>query len=439
MTWPAGWDVETLTSRSRRAVTLVVIGRVAAAVAAHGRIALGGAVDGPVPGFADGGRRGSAWRRRLQANLTPSSVLLRTSLRIGLGLGAARALEGVLDLQHGFWVVFATLSVLRTTPGRTGATALQALAGTVLGALVATVIVLTLEADATAYAVVLPFAVFAGVAAGSVGLVAGQAAFTVMIVVLFNLAKPGAWELPLLRVEDVAIGAATGIAIGLAIWPRGARAQVRRALAELVRAATALAAGVARAPLGGRRKTAAPAAGLARPGATGGLPTASLAADGAAADVATMRADDVFTTFLAETGDRDRALGLWAGVLAHTHALRALSTLLAPHPVTVPEAGAPAGLAEVLAQSAGELSAEGARVAEALVARTAPGRPGDPVRGLDPEIGQAGRRAVAAAHAGDGDGGAAGAVVDLFLLGGWLERAHDELGRIEELVARAAR
>lgn len=131
-----------------------------------------------------------------------------------------------------------------------------------------------------------------------------------------------------------------------------------------------------------------------------------------------------------------------AGVLAHTHALRALSTLLAPHPVTVPEAGAPAELAEVLARSVGELSAEGARVADALVARTAPGppgRPGNPVRGLDPEIGQAGRRAVAAAHAGDGDGGAAGAVVDLFLLGGWLERAYDELGRIEGLVARAAR
>jgi uncharacterized membrane protein YgaE (UPF0421/DUF939 family) len=70
-------------------------------------------------------------------------------------------------------LVFATLSVLHV-PGRTGATALQALAGTVLGALVATVIVLTLEADATATAVVLPFAVFAGVAAGSVGLVASH-------------------------------------------------------------------------------------------------------------------------------------------------------------------------------------------------------------------------------------------------------------------------
>lgn len=53
-----GMDVETLTSRSRRAVTLVVIGRVAAAAAAHGRIALGEAVDGPVAGFAGGEGRG---------------------------------------------------------------------------------------------------------------------------------------------------------------------------------------------------------------------------------------------------------------------------------------------------------------------------------------------------------------------------------------------
>jgi uncharacterized membrane protein YccC len=443
-----GMGADVLAIRCRRAMTLAVAGRIGSVVAAHARIALGGVVDGPVPGFADPSPR-AAWVRRLQANLTPSSVLMRTSLRIGLGLAAARALVGVLDLQHGFWVVFATLSVLRTTPGRTGATALQALAGTVLGALVAAALVLILKTDATAYAVVLPFAVFVGVAAAGVGLVAGQAAFTVMIVVLFNLAKPGAWELPLLRVEDVAIGAATGIAIGLAIWPRGARGQVCSALAELVRSAAALASEVARGALGEGRENGArggdtapgehrdEAAQATRAEDDGALEAGStVRGDRAAAARATIRADDIFTTFLAETGDRDRALDLWAALLSDAHALRALSTLLPPPRVAVPTAGAPAELAVVLARSASRLAVDGQRAADALVALAPPGTAlVDGASPLDGEARDAERRSVAAAKGHD----TAGVVVDLFLLRRWIERADESLARIDGLIANAAR
>ena len=37
------------------------------------------------------------------------------------------------DVQHGFWVVLGTLSVLRTNAASTGATAFKAITGTVAG------------------------------------------------------------------------------------------------------------------------------------------------------------------------------------------------------------------------------------------------------------------------------------------------------------------
>ena len=43
-----------------------------------------------------------------------------------------------------------------------------------------------------------------------------------LVLVLFNLVDPIGWEIGIIRVEDVALGAAVGVLIGLAAWPRGA-------------------------------------------------------------------------------------------------------------------------------------------------------------------------------------------------------------------------
>jgi uncharacterized membrane protein YccC len=50
--------------------------------------------------------------------------------------------------------------------------------------------------------------------------VAGQATFTVTVVILFNLIVPAGWQLGLVRVEDVAIGAGISVVVGLLLWPR---------------------------------------------------------------------------------------------------------------------------------------------------------------------------------------------------------------------------
>ena len=72
-------------------------------------------------------------RRLVSGHASLRSVWFLNSARGALALAAAVAVADLADLQHGFWVVLGTLSVLRTSASATGATALRALIGTVVG------------------------------------------------------------------------------------------------------------------------------------------------------------------------------------------------------------------------------------------------------------------------------------------------------------------
>ena len=51
---------------------------------------------------------------------------------------------------------------------------------------------------------------------------AGQAAFTMMVLIIFNLIVPTGWSVGLIRVEDVVVGALVGVVVSVLLWPRGA-------------------------------------------------------------------------------------------------------------------------------------------------------------------------------------------------------------------------
>ena len=56
----------------------------------------------------------------------------------------AVAVVEVTDVQHGFWVVLGTMSVLRSNALGTGATALRAVGGTALGVVIGSAIMFVL-------------------------------------------------------------------------------------------------------------------------------------------------------------------------------------------------------------------------------------------------------------------------------------------------------
>jgi uncharacterized membrane protein YccC len=168
------------------------------------------------------------------------SVWFLNSLRGALALAAAVAVADLSGVQHGFWVVLGTLSVLRTSAASTGSTAWRALAGTAVGFVVGGALLVGIGTSQAALWATLPIAVLiAAYAPGTTPFVVGQAAFTVTIVVLFNLLVPAGWRVGLLRVEDVAIGCAVSLVVGVLFWPRGVSAIVGDDLADAFRAGAA--------------------------------------------------------------------------------------------------------------------------------------------------------------------------------------------------------
>ena len=78
-------------------------------------------------------------------HLTARSVWFRNSLRGAVALAIAVAVAEATTVQHGFWVVLGTLSVLRSNALGTGSTAVRAVVGTALGFVLGSAILVALS------------------------------------------------------------------------------------------------------------------------------------------------------------------------------------------------------------------------------------------------------------------------------------------------------
>ena len=102
-----------------------------------------------------------------------------------------------------------------------------------------------------------------------------------VLFILFNLIQPVGWRVGLVRVEDVAIGFAISLGVGLLFWPRGAAARLRKDLASAYARGADYVVATARQVI--RGTVSEEAAGASR-----------------AADAAIHRLDDAFRQYLAE-------------------------------------------------------------------------------------------------------------------------------------------
>jgi uncharacterized membrane protein YccC len=223
--------------------TLRVIAYLTIALSANAVVAAGGQLDDqfPLPAGTPRlqGARGIAVRvlRTLRAHMDPSSTVLHHSIRMAVGLAMSVVLARTLGLSHAFWVVLGTLSVLRSNALGTGRSTFQALAGSIVGFIAGGLFAVAAGNHTFVMWIALPVAVFvASYAASAIGFVAGQAAFTLMVIIVFNLISPAGWQVGLVRIEDVAIGTGISVVVGVLLWPRGARRDFARATARYYRA-----------------------------------------------------------------------------------------------------------------------------------------------------------------------------------------------------------
>ena len=251
----------------------------------------------------------SAARERITSYLEPHSVWLHNSLRGAAGLGLAVLAARLTGVQHSFWVVLGALSVLRSNALNTGQDAVRAMLGTVAGFIVGAALLVGIGTNTTLLWFLLPLAVFlAGVAPAVISFAGGQAAFTLTLVILFNILQPTGWRVGLVRIEDVAIGVGVSLVVGVLFWPRGAAPALRRALAEAYADGAGYLASTVRFGMSrGDPSTPAPPA---------------LAGDAARAAAASRRLDDAFRTYLAERGAKRFPLADVAGLVTGVAGLR---------------------------------------------------------------------------------------------------------------------
>jgi uncharacterized membrane protein YccC len=210
------------------------------------------------------------------------SVWFQNSIRAAIGLAVAVYIAQRTDLQHGFWVVLGTLSVLRSNALGTGWSILSALVGTAVGIVVGALLVIGIGTHEAVLWAVLPVAILlAAYAPRAISFAAGQAGFTIVLFVLFNIIQPVGWRVGVVRVEDVAVGFAISLGVGLLFWPRGAGALLRDDLAA--------------AYASGADYVVATARQLSE-----GDDSDDVARAGRASDAALHRLDDSFRQYLAE-------------------------------------------------------------------------------------------------------------------------------------------
>lgn len=298
-----------------RALVVATTMVVNAVLDAAGAAAVGGDRDG-----SEAVSQARSAARLLISHLTLRSVWFRNAVRGAAGLALAVTIVEVTNVEHGFWVVLGTLSVLRSSALGTGSTALRAVAGTAAGFVIGSAIMFGVSGHLVALWLLLPIAVFvAGTAPSMLSFAAGQAGFTVFVIILFNLIVPSGWRVGLTRVEDVAIGCAVSVVVGLLFWPRGATAALGRSLSDAFDADSRyLTDAVERLTLPVR-----------------GVDTAS-ARQGA--HLAHLRLNDAYRQFLAERSTRvvsvETAAGLFNGA---TRVRMAADTLASTPPVPLLE------------------------------------------------------------------------------------------------------
>jgi Fusaric acid resistance protein-like len=251
----------------------------------------------------------AAARERAATHVDPHSVWLHNSVRGAVALALAVFVAQTTGVQHSFWVTFGTLSVLRSNALNTGQFIARGVLGTVLGFIAGALVVSAIGTTTALLWVLLPLVVlFAGIAPAVISFTAGQAAFTLVLLILFNLLQPAGWRIGLVRIEDVLLGCAVSLVVGVLFWPRGAGAALRKALADAYgESAHYLQEAVAFAMLCCDFSSPAPSA----PGD-----------EGVRAAAASRRLDDAFRTYLTERGPKPVPLAEITTLITGAAALR---------------------------------------------------------------------------------------------------------------------
>jgi uncharacterized membrane protein YccC len=179
----------------------------------------------------------------LRDNLTLDSAVFRHALRFGATAAVGVALVTSLHLVKGYWALITIAVILRPYAAVTLERALLRVGGTVVGAIIAALIVANVRQEATVIAAMFLLAFLAfSLLPLNYGL--GVIFLTPTVILLIDAAAPGDWLLAGHRIENTLLGGALALVGGTLLWPRAERHDVAGEVARAVRAERELLDGV---------------------------------------------------------------------------------------------------------------------------------------------------------------------------------------------------
>jgi uncharacterized membrane protein YccC len=171
--------------------------------------------------------------RQVQSELNPAAPWFRNALRLGLAIALALVVVELTGVERGYWVVLATLSVLRLDRKATGLVAGKVFVGQLIGFALGAAMLLVLHAHPQLAWVTLPFVVgLAGYVTGTAGTIVSQVVFTATLINLVAISLPNAKGISELRLLDAMLGLVVAVVVSLLILPRGVTPQVESSLRE---------------------------------------------------------------------------------------------------------------------------------------------------------------------------------------------------------------
>jgi uncharacterized membrane protein YccC len=169
----------------------------------------------------------------LRANLTPRSAAFRHALRLAATIAIGTVVYRVAHLDRGYWMPLTTLIVLRPEFQETFSRGLARIAGTIGGALVATVVVYLLAPGPTQLTLLLLLFVwgcYAFIRANYTVFTVCLTAYVVFILMLSGVAEmTAATERALYTIEGGALAL-----LAYAIWPTWSGSTARASLAAML-------------------------------------------------------------------------------------------------------------------------------------------------------------------------------------------------------------
>jgi uncharacterized membrane protein YccC len=168
---------------------------------------------------------------QMENNASFTSVWFVNALRTGIAVAAAITIAQAMGLQHGIWVVMATLAAVNVslTIGRASKTAGLIILGSLAGIVFSALLVGTFH-EWWMFAVLLPFVAFAAKWFVADSPAWGQFSFTPFAIVTVAVLS---WPVPVgllkVRLEDVVIGVLVALGATLLTFPFGVTTFVRNA------------------------------------------------------------------------------------------------------------------------------------------------------------------------------------------------------------------